>query len=167
MNAIAKPQASPGEEDLNDLDDEAFRAVVRDFVLTHYPADLRNPRRRLHWNENKVWYLKLAELGWIAPGWPRDWGGMGLSAAKQLILIEEYERHGCARVSDMGVGMLGPLLIRYGTEEQKRFFLPRILSGEHIWCQGYSAPNAGSDLASVRTSAELDGDEWVINGQKT
>ncbi len=110
--------------------------------------------------------MTLSEQGWLAPGWPREWGGMGLSPGKQLIYIEEFERHGCARVPDHGVIMVGPLLIRYGTEEQKRFFLPKILSGEHIWCQGYSEPNAGSDLASLGTTAVADHDTWVINGQK-
>ncbi|MGN0934245.1 acyl-CoA dehydrogenase family protein, partial [Falsigemmobacter intermedius] len=90
-----------------------------------------------------------------------------LSATKQLIWIEECERYGAARINDIGPVMLGPLLIEFGTEEQKATYLPKILSGEHIWAQGYSEPNAGSDLAAVRTEAVLDGDEWVINGQKT
>jgi alkylation response protein AidB-like acyl-CoA dehydrogenase len=94
---------------------------------------------------------------------------MGLSAGKQLIMIEEFERYGCARLTDHGVIYLGPLLIQHGTEEQKRFFLPRIISGEHTWCQGYSEPNAGSDLASLATEAVLseDGEHWIVNGQKT
>lgn len=157
----------PPADELDRLDDAAFRLVVRRFLAENYPPDLRNPPKRLHWRENKVWYLKLAEKGWLAPGWPREYGGMGLSAGKQLILTEEFERHGCARVNDHGIVMVGPLLIRYGSEEQKRFFLPKILSGEHIWCQGYSEPNAGSDLASLRTEAVLEGDHWVVNGQKT
>ena len=153
--------------DMNVLDDEAFRAEVRGFVTNSYPPALRNPAKRLHFRDNKPWYLALAAKGWLAPGWPRELGGMGLSAAKQLIMIEEFERHGCARINDMGITMIGPLLIRYGTEEQKRFFLPKILSGEHIWCQGYSEPNAGSDLAGLRTEAVADGEEWIVNGQKT
>ena len=157
----------PPAEVLDQLDDEAFRLVVRRFLAENYPPALRNPPKRLHWRENKVWYLKLAEKNWLAPGWPREYGGMGLSAAKQIIMTEEFERYGCARVNDHGIVMVGPLLIRYGSEEQKRNFLPRILSGEHIWCQGYSEPNAGSDLASLRTEAVLEGDHWVINGQKT
>ncbi|MBE9603756.1 acyl-CoA dehydrogenase family protein [Acetobacteraceae bacterium H6797] len=157
---------APGEP-LDHLPDAEFRQVVRDWVEAHYPPHLRNPRQRLHFRENKPWYMALSAQGWLAPGWPREWGGMGLSAGKQLIMIEEFERHGCARVNDLGVIMLGPLLIAHGTEEQKRFFLPRILSGEHIWAQGYSEPNAGSDLAALRMTAELDGDEWVLNGQKT
>jgi hypothetical protein len=159
-------EAAPAHADLNALSDDEFRAVVRRFVEEHYPPELRNPQRRLHWRDNRPWYMILAEHGWLAPGWPREHGGLGLSAAKHLIFIEEFERHGCARVSDMGVIMLGPLLIRHGTPAQKDRFLPRILAGEDIWCQGYSEPNAGSDLASLRTEAVLDGDHWVVNGQK-
>src|SRR5581483_4755271 len=118
-------------EDLNALTDEEFRMVVRRFVEQNYPPEIRNPPKRLHFKDNKVWYMKLAEQGWLCPGWPREYGGMGLSAGKQLIMIEEFERYGCARLNDMGMTMIGPLLIRYGTEEQKKFFLPKILSGEH------------------------------------
>jgi alkylation response protein AidB-like acyl-CoA dehydrogenase len=153
--------------DLDALDDDAFRLHVRQWIEDNYPPELRNPAKRLHWRDNKVWYFKLAEKGWLAPGWPRELGGMGLSAARQIIMTEELERHGCARTNDHGIVMVGPLLIRYGTEAQKDFFLPKILAGEHVWCQGYSEPNAGSDLASLRTEAVLDGDHWVINGQKT
>jgi alkylation response protein AidB-like acyl-CoA dehydrogenase len=154
-------------QELDALPDDAFRGVIRGWVQAVYPPDLRNPPKRLHWRDNKPWYMTLSAKGWLAPGWPREWGGMGLSAAKQLLMMEEFERHGVARTNDHGIVMLGPLLIRYGTQAQKEFFLPRIISGEHIWCQGYSEPNAGSDLASLATSAVLDGDEWVVNGQKT
>jgi alkylation response protein AidB-like acyl-CoA dehydrogenase len=156
----------PAAEDLDALDDEAFRLTVRRFVAEHYPEEIRNPPKRLHWRDNKVWYFKLAEKGWLCPGWPREHGGMGLSAAKQIIMIEEFERHGVARTNDHGIVMVGPLLIQYGSREQQDFFLPKILAGEHIWCQGYSEPNAGSDLASLRTAAVSDGDHWVVNGQK-
>lgn len=152
---------------LDTLDDEGFRLHVRRWIEANYPPELRNPPKRLHWHDNKAWYFKLAEKGWLAPGWPREHGGMGLSAARQIIMTEELERHGCARTNDHGILMVGPLLIRYGTAEQKQYFLPKILTGEHVWCQGYSEPNAGSDLASLRTEAVRDGDEWVINGQKT
>ena len=163
MNVI-----SPTEpEDLNLLDDDSFRRTIRAWVAANYPPELRNPPKRLHLAQGKVWYKKLSDRGWLAPGWPREHGGMGLSPAKQIIMIEEFERHGVARVNDHGIVLLGPLLIRYGTEAQKQYYLPKILSGEHIWCQGYSEPNAGSDLAGLRTEAVLDGEEWVINGQKT
>ena len=156
-----------GQPDYNAMSDDDFRAMVREFVETHYPDIPRYALSRLHWEEVKPWYLILSERGWICPTWPRDHGGMGLNAAKHLVMIEEFERHGCARVNDIGPVMLGPLLLKYGTEAQKERFLPRILSGEDVWAQGYSEPGAGSDLAAVRCEAVLDGDEWVINGQKT
>ena len=162
MNEFS-PIAAP---DYNELDDASFRAMVRSWVEANYPPEIRNPPKRLHWAENKVWYFKLAEKGWLAPSWPREYGGMGLSSAKQLILIEEFVRHGCARTNDHGIVMVGPLLIQHGTEAQRQHYLPKILSGETIWCQGYSEPNAGSDLAALRTEAVLDGDHYVINGQK-
>jgi alkylation response protein AidB-like acyl-CoA dehydrogenase len=157
---------SPEPEDLNLLDDDSFRLVVRRWVEGNYPPEIRNPPKRLHWAENKPWYMKLAEKGWLCPSWPREYGGMGLSGAKQIILIEEFERHGCARTNDHGIVMVGPLLIAHGTDAQKQHFLPKILGGEHIWCQGYSEPNAGSDLAALRTEAVEDGDFYVVNGQK-
>ncbi|WP_202988059.1 acyl-CoA dehydrogenase family protein [Pseudomonas typographi] len=153
-------------EDYESMSDEAFRGLLREWIETHYPAHLRNPRRRLGLEESRAWYRLLGERGWLAPGWPTRHGGMGLSAAKQLIYMEEWERHGCARLPDSGLTMLGPLLIRFGSEAQKAFYLPRILAGEHFWCQGYSEPNAGSDLASLRTEAVDCGDHWRVNGQK-
>jgi alkylation response protein AidB-like acyl-CoA dehydrogenase len=153
-------------EDLNRLSDDDFRMTVRRFVESEYPQDLRNPPNRLHMDQGRPWFEKLSAKGWVAPGWPQELGGLGLDAAKQIILIEEYERYGVARLPDHGVIMLGPLLIRFGTEAQKQKFLPRILAGEDIWCQGYSEPGAGSDLAAVRTEAVLDGDHYVVNGQK-
>ena len=163
MDAIRIPP--PAE--LDGLEDEHFRQVVRAFLRGNYPEELRNPPKRLHWQESKAWYHRLAEQGWLCPGWPKEHGGLGLSPAKQIILTEEYERHGVARTPDHGIVMLGPLVIRYGTEAQKQRFLPKILAGEHIWCQGYSEPNAGSDLAALRTEAVPDGDHYVVNGQKT
>ena len=153
-------------ENLDLLDDESFRLTIRRWVEANYPEELRNPPKRLHWRDNQVWYRKLAARGWLCPGWPREHGGMGLSAGKQIIMIEEFERHGVARTNDHGIIMVGPLLIHYGSDAQRAEFLPKILAGEHIWCQGYSEPNAGSDLASLRTTATPDGDHWVVNGQK-
>jgi hypothetical protein len=155
------------EQDWNALSDEAFRAIVRAEVEAHHPAELRYPPRRLRWAENKSWYLRMAARGWIAPGWPREYGGMGLSPTKLLIFLEEMERWGIARFQDHGILMVGPILMRFGTEEQRRRYLPPILACEEIWCQGYSEPNAGSDLANLHTDARLDGDVFVINGQKT
>ena len=152
--------------DYNDWPDEAFRTHVRQWVEANYPPELRHPPERLHRRDTKGWYDRLSAHGWLAPGWSREHGGMGLLPAKQVIIQDVFARHGCGRFSDHGVNQLGPLIIRYGTAAQKAFFLPKIITGEHIWCQGYSEPNAGSDLASLRTEAVLDGDEWVINGQK-
>ena len=152
--------------DLDALSDDDFRHTVRDWIEAEYPEDLRNPPKRLHWSENQVWYYKLAAKGWLCPGWPKHYGGMGISAGKQIIMVEEFERHGVARTNDHGIIMVGPLLIAHGTEAQKAEFLPKVLSGEHIWCQGYSEPGAGSDLASLRTEAVSDGDDWIVNGSK-
>ncbi len=159
--------AHPPHPDFNAMTDAEFRTCVREFVQTNYPDIPRFAQRRLRWPEVSPWYAILAEKGWIAPTWPQNLGGMGLEASKHLILIEEYERHGCARVHDIGTVMLGPLLMQYGTQDQQDLYLPRILRGEDVWAQGYSEPGAGSDLAALRTEALRDGDTWVINGQKT
>ncbi|MGV7216348.1 acyl-CoA dehydrogenase family protein [Bradyrhizobium sp. UFLA05-112] len=153
--------------DWNDIPDEEFRSIFRAWVDQNCPVHLRYMRKqRPLFNEVAEWYHALAAKGWLAPTWPQQYGGMGLSAAKHMIYVEEWGRLGCPRIPDHGIGLVGPLLIEYGTEEQKSHYLPRILSGEHVWCQGYSEPNAGSDLASLKTSAVLDGDEFVVNGQK-
>ena len=155
------------QPDYNAMSDACFRALARDFVETHYPDIPRYALERLHWDVVKPWYLVMGRHGWLCPTWPRAHGGMGLTAGKHLILIEEFERFGAARVNDIGPVMLGPLLLKYGTEAQKAEFLPKILSGEHVWAQGYSEPGAGSDLAALRCEAVLEGGHWVINGQKT
>lgn len=149
------------------MDEAAFRQTVRSWLQAHYPPEIRNPAKRLHWRDNKPAYMALSRQGWIAPGWPREHGGLGLSGARQLMMVEEFERFGAARMNDHGIVMLGPLIIRYGTPAQKARFLPRILAGEDVWCQGYSEPNAGSDLASLATTAVLENGNWVLNGQKT
>ncbi|MBV8915434.1 MAG: acyl-CoA dehydrogenase family protein, partial [Acetobacteraceae bacterium] len=150
------------------LDDDAFRLEIRGWVEANYPPDMiRHPSRRLFWRENREWFMRLSRKGWIAPSWPREYGGMGLSGPRQLIMIEELERYGAARVNDQGLIMLGPLLIKHGTKTQREFFLPRILSGEHVWAQAYSEPDAGSDLAALRLDAADRGDHWILNGQKT
>jgi alkylation response protein AidB-like acyl-CoA dehydrogenase len=166
-NAPPSIAKHPPHPDYNAMSDDAFRNLVRDFVETHYPDIPRFAQRRLRWHEVQPWYGVLARTGWIAPTWPQENGGMGLDAGKHLILIEEFERFGCARVHDIGTVMLGPLLMEYGTQAQQEYYLPRILRGEDIWAQGYSEPGAGSDLAALRTTAVRDGAHWVIDGQKT
>lgn len=153
--------------DYNALSEANFRDMLRTFITAECPSNLLNQARRIRWVEAKPWCLKLAARGWNAPAWPGEFGGMELNTAKLLVYYDEFEAADVARTPDLGFAMLGPLLIRYGTQEQRRHYLPRILSCDDLWCQGYSEPGAGSDLASLRTSAALDGDEWVINGQKT
>lgn len=158
--------AYPLDTDWNALPEAEFRAVVRDFMIRHYPQAQRHPSQRLHWHEIKDWYLALSRRQWVAPAWPREHGGMGLSPARLIAFIEEMEAYGVARTPDQGIINIGPVLIRHGNDAQRQRFLPPILTGEHVWCQGYSEPNAGSDLASLRTEAVLDGDVFVVNGQK-
>jgi alkylation response protein AidB-like acyl-CoA dehydrogenase len=161
-----QPVEGASMRDWNALADEDFRREMRSFFATHYPPEHRHPAQRYRWSQVKDWYQTLYRHEMIAPGWPEEHGGMGLSPAKLIIFIEEQERHGVARVPDLGLVMVGPMLIANGTRAQQEEFLPRILSGENIWCQGYSEPNAGSDLASLRTSAVRDGDDFVVNGHK-
>jgi alkylation response protein AidB-like acyl-CoA dehydrogenase len=152
--------------DWNAFSDREFRAGVFAYLDKHYPQDKRHTGRRTGATEMKDWLDRLARKGWLAPAWPREYGGMGLDPAKQIIFLEERERVGIMRHPDMGVVMFGPMLMRYGTEEQKATYLPRILSNTDSWCQGYSEPNAGSDLASLQTSAVWDRDAYVLNGSK-
>ena len=156
----------PDHADWDSMSEHEFRQMLRSFFHANYPSHLRNIPRRLGWDEVKGWTQTLSEQGWIAPGWPKRFGGMGLPPDKLIAYVEEYEGHGAARILDMGTVMVGPLLIQHGTPEQQQEFLPKILSAEHRWCQGYSEPGAGSDLASLKTSAVLDGEEFVVNGQK-
>jgi len=153
--------------DWNAMSDDDFRAAFRDLVERRLPAELRFMRKqRPLFDEVAVWYHALNEEGWLSPVWPVEHGGMGLNPAKHMIYVEEWGRLGCPRIPDHGLGLIGPLLLAFGTEEQKAYYLPKILSGEHVWCQGYSEPNSGSDLASLRTAAVRDGDHFVVNGQK-
>ena len=115
------------------------------------------------------WRTTLAAAGYLAPNWPVEYGGAGLTALEQVILAEEFARAGVpggAPNDVFSIQMLGNTLLRWGTEEQKKHYLPRILAGDDVWCQGYSEPNAGSDLSNVGLKAELDGDQWILNGQK-
>jgi alkylation response protein AidB-like acyl-CoA dehydrogenase len=164
--AMAVPAELPRDTDWNALEDESFRAQVRLFFEKYYPSDLRHLHHHPTWEEIRGWFRTLSDKGWMAPSWPREHGGMGLTPSKLLIFIEERERWGVARGPDHGVNLIGPLLIRHGTSEQRARYLPPMLTGEERWCQGYSEPNSGSDLASLRTTAVLEGDEFVINGQK-
>lgn len=146
--------------------EDAFSLELREWFAANFPAQWRFSPNRLSVREALPWHRKLFEKGWAAPGWPKEHGGMGLSAYQQIQFQDELDRLGVNIAPNMGLVMLGPLLMRYGTKEQIRRYLPGILSGDTLWCQGYSEPGAGSDLAALRTSAVLDGDEFVVNGQK-
>ncbi|MCI3952406.1 MAG: mmgC12, partial [Burkholderiales bacterium] len=152
--------------DYNAVSDDAFRREVRAFLEENYPQDLRYVLRRVRWAEIKDWWRTLYEKGWIAPNWPRERGGMGLDAGKMVVYLGELERHGVARAPDQGITQVGPIIMAFGTPAQQDYYLPRTLSGEIIWCQGYSEPNAGSDLANLQTTAVPDGEHYVVDGQK-
>jgi alkylation response protein AidB-like acyl-CoA dehydrogenase len=147
-------------------DDGAFREEVRDWLETTLPQHLRFLPTRPPFDDARWWHRQLFQKGWIAPGWPRAYGGMEASLAQQLILAEEFGRIGAPEISNQAIEHLGPILIAFGNREQKERHLPSMLSGATIWCQGYSEPSAGSDLASLRTRAVRDGDALIINGQK-
>jgi alkylation response protein AidB-like acyl-CoA dehydrogenase len=153
--------------DYNALSDEAFRKEVRGFVEQNYPESLRFMLRRVKRDEIKGWWRALYEKGWIAPNWPAEYGGMGLNGGKMVLFIEELERFGVVPSPDKGITHVGPIIMKFGTDAQKKHYLPSNASGDFIWCQGYSEPNAGSDLANLQTAADVDGDHFVINGQKT
>jgi alkylation response protein AidB-like acyl-CoA dehydrogenase len=151
---------------------EEYREKVHAFLAEHLPADWTGIGALDSYDTRSFsedWRDVLYERGLLAPAWPKEYGGGGLSLIEQVVLAEELARAGLpSGVLNDGPGlkMLGNTLLRWGTEEQKRHFLPRILSGADRWCQGYSEPDAGSDLASLSTRAVLDGGEWVVNGQK-
>jgi alkylation response protein AidB-like acyl-CoA dehydrogenase len=150
----------------DDPADRDFRREVRDWVAANLPVDLCNRPMRVDPPELKPWHRKLYERGWIAPHWPKEYGGMGATLTQQIILFEEISRVGAPTPYPHGLNFIGPLIIDVGTPEQKARHLPPILTGEATWCQGYSEAGAGSDLASLTTRAELDGDHFVVNGHK-
>jgi len=154
-------------EDLNALPNEEFRARFRGWLEANYPPEWRQPITfRISGEAEKRWLRMLYNAGWRAPAWPKEYGGMELGLDKQLIYHHELEAFKAARCLDSGGALLAPVLMKYGTSAQKAKELPAILRGEILWCQGYSEPNAGSDLSSLKTSAVLDGEYFVINGQK-
>ncbi|HEY1927228.1 MAG TPA: acyl-CoA dehydrogenase family protein [Caulobacteraceae bacterium] len=159
---------------------EAFRAEVREWLAQNYPAELRDPNAKTDpeaiWagrafagshDPQVVWMQRMASRGWTTPSWPEAYSGGGLSAGQAKVLDEELAAgHYRTPLTSFGIWMLGPVLLEYANEAQKREHLPKIIRGEIRWCQGYSEPGAGSDLASLQTRCEDKGDHWLINGQK-
>ena len=147
-------------------DEKSFRAEVRDWIEVTLPANLRGWSTRPPFERALWWHRQLHAKNWIAPAWPKVHGGMEATLNQQIILKEEFARAGAPEISAQGINHVGPILMAFGTDAQKQRFLPPILTGDETWCQGYSEPGAGSDLASLRTRADIDGDELVINGSK-
>jgi alkylation response protein AidB-like acyl-CoA dehydrogenase len=155
--------------DLKDTPEEAaFRKEVVDFIESEAPRAETGMSYETLAVKGQNWFKKMAERGWIAPAWPKEYGGAGMTQIEQFIFNEEMASHRAPRPAHLviGLGMAGPTIIVHGTEEQKKRWLPGMLAGTDVWCQGYSEPEAGSDLASLRTRAVKDGDDYVLNGQK-
>ena len=151
-------------------EEEAFRAEVRSFLRDKLPARIANKVKRnlrLTKADMEEWHAILNARGWLATIWPEDYGGPGWTIAERYIFDVETALAGAPRIIPFGLNMLGPVLIKYGNDAQKKRWLPRILDGSDWWCQGYSEPGAGSDLANLKCAAVRDGDEYVVNGQKT
>ncbi|HEY8093203.1 MAG TPA: acyl-CoA dehydrogenase family protein, partial [Acidimicrobiales bacterium] len=150
---------------------EAFRSEIRAWLEANLPEGWFEPDfemsagERSHFNE--TWPRRLYAGGWICASWPEEYGGKALSIMENVVLAEEFARAKAPLRADFfGDTLVGPTILQWGTEEQKKEFLPKIQRGEVRWCQGFSEPNSGSDLASLKATAVLDGDQWVINGQK-
>lgn len=151
-------------------EETAFRDTVRAFLDTHLPADLqRKVRQHLRLNRDDYvrWHKIVAQQGWAAPAWPVEHGGTGWTAVQRHIWEDECARAATPPILPFGVNMVAPVIMAFANAEQKAYYLPRILNCDDWWCQGYSEPGAGSDLASLKTTAERDGDHYIVNGQKT
>ncbi|WP_170581883.1 acyl-CoA dehydrogenase family protein [Ruegeria arenilitoris] len=157
--------------DLNYTDEEkAFRDEVRAFLAEKLPKEISDKiraGRNIGKEGYEWWHATLNERGWLNFNWPKEFGGAEWNAVQRHIFEEECAAAYAPRIVPFGLSMLGPVLQKFGSKEQQEYFLPRILNGEHWWCQGYSEPGAGSDLASLKTRAVRDGDHYVVNGQKT
>ena len=151
-------------------EEQAFRAEVQRFLAHDVPARLKDKGdegKRFTKADFEAWHALLNQKGWLAAAWPVPYGGTGWNVVEKFIFDNECALAHTPRIQPFGVNMVAPVIIKYGTEAQKQYWLPRILKGEDWWCQGYSEPGAGSDLASVKTTAVRDGDHYIINGQKT
>jgi len=150
-------------------DEQKFREDVRSFIRDNLPKDVQDKvlnGRPMGREDFLRWHRLLHQRGWVAPNWPVEHGGTGWTPVQRHIFEDEIAEAGAPPVIPFGVTMCGPVVIRFGDDWQKQYFLPRILSGEHVWCQGFSEPGSGSDLASLRTRAVREGDQYVVNGQK-
>ena len=156
--------------DLNYSPEEtAFRDEVRSWLDANLPSDIRDRvvnYQELQKDDYMRWHKMLAQKGWVAPEWPEEWGGKDWTIVQRYIFEEETGAAGCPGRMPFGLSMCAPVLFRFGSDEQKKKYLPRIYNGDDFWCQGYSEPESGSDLASLKTSAVRQGDEYIINGQK-
>jgi alkylation response protein AidB-like acyl-CoA dehydrogenase len=162
----AEPEPEPEHEPEHEHEpDDAFRARLREFFTAHHPGrPPKDPRERLAWT--KTWLATLFDRGYAGPGWPAEFGGMDLSFARQVIYHEEFARARLPGPLGTGLGIAAPTIIKYGTPEQRQRWLAPMLRGDTIWAQGYSEPEAGSDLPSLRTTAVREGAEYIVNGQK-
>ena len=156
-------------------DDESFRAELRSWLEANLPRRERSEQAEgafsdegaSHWERRVAWHKQMHAGGWVGIGWPKEYGGRGATLTQQLVYGEEMSRaHAPALVNQLGTMLVGPTLIQWGTEEQKKRYVPKILSADEIWCQGYSEPNSGSDVASLQTRAVEEGDYFIVNGQK-
>jgi acyl-CoA dehydrogenase len=152
-------------------DDLAFQQEVRDFLRDNFPAHLREATAKtttvfLDKSPALQWQEILVEQGWAVPAWPEEWGGVNWRPTQRYIWTMECNRAGAPMLIPLGLGMLAPVILAFGTEQQKQKYLPKMLSGEHYWCQGYSEPGSGSDLASLKLKAEHKGDHYLVNGSK-
>lgn len=151
-------------------DDLAFRDTVRSWIEANLPKDLQHKvlnHKRLQRDDYARWHKTVYKQGWVAPAWPVEYGGTGWTKVQQHIWEEECARAGAPPIIAFGVNMVGPVIIAFGNDAQKKHYLPRILACDDWWCQGYSEPGSGSDLASLKTRAENKGDHYIVNGQKT
>src|SRR6476660_4990205 len=149
----------------------AFQKEVRDWITANMPTEVAEESRRSrssHVSKERLlqWQKKLAGKGWLCPNWPKEYGGPGWNSTQKFIFEMEMARADSPYLSSFSIKMVAPVLMKYGSEAQKKRFLPKIAAAEELWCQGYSEPGSGSDLASLRTKAERQGDHYIVNGQK-
>jgi alkylation response protein AidB-like acyl-CoA dehydrogenase len=148
-------------------EDEQYRLKLRAWLEENLPKEASPVEQDAEFTYRRAWQRQLYAGGWVGINWPKEYGGQGATLIQQTIYAQEMTRAKAPQPANgLGISIVGPTLMHHGTEEQKKRFIPKILSGEEIWCQGFSEPNSGSDLASLQTKAVLDGDDFVVNGQK-